>query len=405
MKCFQLSFFLAAAVLVISSSRLFSADDALKESEKKSYKTDATYAEIAEDPEKFIKREPKRCMKAIYNGYITKLPPPYEKILQKSICLLKIENIQKECPLLFSSRNEKLMKDIAALEQEQLITIYATIQQKIEKEDPKPGKIRTPKVIGKHYYLIVDGVDINTSSKDSVTRSENRASAEPADFGSVKYRLVDIQPKNFIDKNVSFKIRFKDISNTIPAQIVKYAEISNDEFFVLLPMDTFFLPMLVKRDNENCVPTIVDAEQGSLLNLCGTVRTIGDPAEKSNKPMYYIILTSANTAAPSAKPQAPAVPSITENKQPSPPAPAPVPQPQPVITAPAQTPAPAVIPEKNITPAAPTAAPPSTTVQDEAENTKTELKQETQKTENEDKTPATTKPPQKKERKYIPSTD
>ena len=90
MKCFQLSFFLAAAVLVISSSRLFSADDALKDSEKKLYKTDATYTEIAEDPEKFIKKEPKRCMKAIYNGYITKLPPPFEKMLQKSTCLLKI---------------------------------------------------------------------------------------------------------------------------------------------------------------------------------------------------------------------------------------------------------------------------------------------------------------------------
>ena len=405
MKCFQFPFLFAAAVLIISSSRLFSADDALKESEKKSYKTDATYTEIAEDPEKFIKKDPKRCMKAIYNGYITKLPPPYEKILPKFICLLKIENIQKECPLIFSSKNEKLMKDIATLEQDQLITLYATIQQKVEKDDSKAGKIRTPKVIGKHYYLLVDDIDISTSSKDSVKTEKN--SVEPTDFGPVKYRLVDIQPKNFIDKNISFKMRFKDISNTIPAQIVKYAEISNDEYFVLLPMDTFSLPILIKRDNENCVPTIVDSELGSLLNLCGTVRSIGDLAEKSNKPMFYIILMSASIAAPpppaSAKPQPPAVPNITESKQPPPPAPAPAPAPQaqPLTTPPAQAPAPAVIPEKNIIPA----PPPSTDVQDESKNTKTELKKEAEKTEAEDTANPASKPPQKKVRKYIPSTE
>lgn len=272
----------------------------LKDSEKKLYKSDVTYAEIAEDSERFtLKKDAKRCLKVINKGFLTKLTQPYEKNLPPTYNMLKIENGKKELPLLFSNSNARLKKELTGLDMDQLLTVYVTVFVRVCKDEAnsKPGM--SPKTM-KIYYLMIDDIEIPSAAgkeastkKDTKEKEKTVQATEEKDYEFMKYRYIDMQPRKYLGKNVRFELKFKDISNAIPAQIVKYAEISPDEYFIVLPVDTFLLPMIVKRDNDVCINTLAEVETGAKLSLCGTVKCVGDPSDKATKPMYYILLSNA----------------------------------------------------------------------------------------------------------------
>lgn len=272
----------------------------LKEAEKKLYKTDATYAEIAEDPERFVlRKDAKRCLKVINKGFVSKLAAPYEKNLPPTYSMLKIENAKKELPIIFNGANTRWKKEIPALEMDQLVTVYATvILRNCKDEQAKVPAGGSAKII-KMYYLQIDDIEVQSSAGKDASKKDAKekekavsASAEDQEYEFMKYRYIDMQPQKYIGKNLRFELRFKDISNTIPPLIIKYGEISPDEYFVVLPVDTFLLPIIVKRDNDTCINTLAEVEYGSKISLCGTVKCVGDPSDKAVKPMYYVLLSS-----------------------------------------------------------------------------------------------------------------
>lgn len=265
-------------------------DRELKDSEKKAYKADATYAEIAEDPDRFLKKDlSKRCFKVISKGFLTKLPAPHDKILTKPIYVMKIENMQKDVPLLFNSKNERLRKAICDLENDQIVTVYATVVFKSERDDSIPKT--SPAKYLKCHFLHVDDIETSSTVKDPSKKDKDSDAPESSEIEDVKYRYVDIQPSKRSGKNVRMEMKFKDISNTIHPQICKFTEISNDEYFVVLPMETFSLPLIVKRDNDNCVKVIAEAEPGAKLSVCGAVQCAKDPSDKNAKPIYYVLVS------------------------------------------------------------------------------------------------------------------
>jgi hypothetical protein len=281
---------IAFAKTVPFKDNLLGASARLSKSEKREYNGDLPYAKVANDPENFTnKKECKRKFTILYKGYLPELPQPYDALVSKSFYLMQIEGDEKRLPIIFSPR-KGLEERIKELPLDSFITVYGDVRQKtLRGAALKSKKKITQKTF---YFFFLDDVEEFKGGG-----SEDFSKFDASRFLSVKFMRLDIQGLKFINKEIKFDMRFKSISNKIDPAIIKYGGIEPDSHFVFVPVESFSIPIIVNRNNENCVGPIVNAKPNGKLNLCGILRSASNPLEapgENKKGYLYIYLMGIN---------------------------------------------------------------------------------------------------------------
>lgn len=263
----------------------------LSESEKKKYLPDMTYQALAADPALYAGKDKcKRVFKAIYLSNAKELPAVYKEILPKSLGVIQIEELNAKLPIFFSQSKEKLLEEIQSINGPKLITIYGTIASKAVRKSNISTPLHQRQKAEEKYYVMIDDISFETPVKASGNSKFNAS-----EYLLVKYQRVDMQPMKFADKKIRFDFSFKEISNNIPPIIVKFAVLTPDSFFVILPQEKLTLPIIVSRENEFCIEPLSNSKAGTKLNLCGTVKSVKEETKGTlSYSTYYILADGIN---------------------------------------------------------------------------------------------------------------
>jgi len=252
--------------------------DRLSDKGKKEYKDEGSYVQIFENPKDFSRK--KLILNAVFQSITLKPPKPYDELLP-NYSIVNIEN-SKPIPLMFSSKNDELRKVISELQPGKLIKFFGTLYHK-NYSLRKAGKINVDNE--KFYLFEIDDIELLSSEKDEEKPS---ALLNEDYFTEVEFRRIDIQYAKFVDKKVKFNICFRDIDNKLPPQFIKLSNISEDTHFQLLAVELFHTPIIVQRDNEKAVNTLVNAKVNANLTVYGTLKSVYDPSLKNESPQFYI---------------------------------------------------------------------------------------------------------------------
>ena len=139
------------------------------------------------------------------------------------------------------------------------------------------------------FYLMVDDIVYEDPSKIINTQK-----FDVSEYLTIKYLRLDMQPQKFLDKKVRFDISFREVSNAIHPVIIKYASLTPDDFFLMMPVEKFSLPILINRNNEFCIEPISNAKAGTKLNICGTVKTVKEESKGMSFNINYIVADGIN---------------------------------------------------------------------------------------------------------------
>lgn len=251
----------------------------VQEIEKKEYNDEGSYAQIFENPKDYLRK--RLILRIVFQNVVQKLPKPYDDILPAYFSMINIENA-KLIPFVYSEKDDALRKRFSELAPNKLIKVYGVL---LSKTYNKKGGAALANVDGKkcYYFEIEDIGQITTDNKEPKQLLPNLS-----DYSYVEFRRLDIQYAKYLEKKINFNVSFRDIDNNIPIHLIKLSNINTDTHFQIYVSEPFHTSIIVNRNNENCVKTIVNAKTNSKITIYGLLKNVSDPAQKDEKPQYYI---------------------------------------------------------------------------------------------------------------------
>lgn len=242
-----------ATSVLITLTTLFSLtalSDVITGIAKKAYKNSITYEKLCKTPDNYRKKKIK--LDIIMGNWSDNLPESLQTVFTKYYGVISVSSETDKLsllPIVYSTKNEKLKKNVEMFDSGTPVTIYGTVQYRTAKI--KKGKKTTSSKI---FYIEVD--DIDERDLDNAPESEDDFKEE--DYTKVKFRRLDIQYEENLGSKVLFTVTFRDISENIPKNIVNAGYLP-ENYFMLIPVEPFHTKIVVKRNNELCIKPIIDA--------------------------------------------------------------------------------------------------------------------------------------------------
>jgi len=257
------------AILCVSALPLFAG---LAESDKKSYQK-LTYKEVVSQRKELeISAKKRKVSFQILFGAVEEgvsILFSNSKTISQRCWTIRLAGGDKLLPLIFNTRDQKLKADLLGLAPDTLIRVYGKLGSLKKKQK-------------QYYYLEVLGFD---AAKAKVDEEVSQAFSKK-EYSEVVPRRLDIRFTDYIDKKVKFRGRFRGIRNSVPREMV-VAGVKSDKYF-MLQIDGILTPVVVSRDNMDCVEAIVAAKNGDDMVVYATMRKVDNASGKVSQSFYYL---------------------------------------------------------------------------------------------------------------------